>query len=344
MGFVSEKFTPGFRTIDGNQLNKLVQEINAGPSSGPTYYVNETKGTDNLNNTGVNPSQPLATLDRALAIESAALAGLGLSSVGRNAIVAFWGTQHRTATLVWNLPATHLVGIAATQLRGKRARISITGGTTGFNKLVQVTAQGCQFENFGTFYGFPNASAALVNWSDEAGRSSYQNVEFLGFGDTTTTTGSSNLTGSRAFVFNSSNGETTLQNCVFGDDTTTRNATNYTVEIAGAAARLSFIDSVFEALLGSSGGASSHLLIGANGIDRYLDIVRCRFHADVLGGPGGTAMAQALNVSTSAGGAIILDQSVAANGITAWQTTPTTNVQMNMTAPGAGGGKAITVA
>ena len=88
MGYVSEKFTPGFRLTDGNQLNKLVQEINSGPGSGPTYYVNATKGSDNLNNTGVNPYAPLATLDRALAIESAALDSLGLSSVGRNAIIA----------------------------------------------------------------------------------------------------------------------------------------------------------------------------------------------------------------------------------------------------------------
>jgi hypothetical protein len=341
MGYVSEKFTPGFRLIDGNQLNALVSEVNSGPGSGPTYYVNETKGSDNLNNTGQNPKQPLATLDRALAIESAALSAIGLSSVGRNAIVAFWGTQHRTATLVWNLPATHLVGIASTQLRGKRARISVTG-STGFNKLVQVTAQGCQFENFGTFYGWPNSSAALINWSDEAGRSMYNNVEFLGFGDATVSTGTANLTGARAFVFNNSTGETTWQNCVFGDDTTTRNATNYTVEIAGNGARLSMIDCVFEAYLGSSGTASSHILIQAAGMDRYLDLVRCRFHGD--GSSGASTMAQALNVSVSAGGNVLLDSSSLSIGITAWQTTPTTNVQMNMTAPSSGGGKAITVA
>ena len=341
MGYVSEKFTPGFRLIDGNQLNALVSEVNSGPGSGPIYYVNETKGSDNLNNTGLNPNAPLKTLDQALVLESAALTRAGLSSVGRNAIVAFWGTQHRTTSLVWNLPATHLVGIASTQLRGKRARISISG-TTGFNKLVQVTAQGCQFENFGTFYGWTNSSAALINWSDEAGRSMYNNVEFLGFGDATVSTGTANLTGARAFVFNNANGETTWTNCVFGDDTTTRNATNYTVEFAGGGARLSMIDCVFEAYLGSSGGSSSHLLIAASGIDRYLDLVRCRFHGD--GSSGATAMSQALNVSVSAGGNVLLDQSALSIGITAWQTTPTTNVQMNMTAPSSGGGKAITVA
>ena len=336
MAYVSTQFTPGFRLTDGSQLNQMISQINAGPLSGPTYYVNETLGSDNLNNGGQNPYEPLKTLDRALAVESAALTARGLSSVGRNAVVAFWGTQHRTSTLAWNLPSTHLVGISAGQLRGKRARISVSG-TTGFNKLVENSAQGNYFGNFGTFYGWPNTSAALVAWSDTAGRTMYDNVEFLGFGDTTTTTGSSNLTGSRAFVFNSNDGETTWNQCVYGVDTTVRNATNYTVEIQGGAPRLSFTDCVFEADLGSSGGSSSHLLIGVGGIDRYLDLVRCRFHN--AASSGATAMSQALNVDVSAGGTVILDQSTASLGITAWQTTPTANVVMNMVAATTTGGK-----
>ena len=336
MAYVSTQFTPGFRLIDGSQLNQMVSQINAGPLSGPTYFVNETLGSDNLNNGGQNPYEPLKTLDRALAVESAALTARGLSSVGRNAVVAFWGTQHRTSTLAWNLPSTHLVGISAGQLRGKRARISVTG-STGFNKLVENSAQGNYFGNFGTFYGWVDASTSLIAWSDTAGRAMYDNVEFLGFGDSTVSTGSSNLTGSRAFVFNNNVGETTWQNCVFGVDTEARGATNYTVEIKGNAPRLSMIDCDFEAYLGSGGTAGSHLLIGVAGIDRYLDIVRCRFHAS--GSSGGSAMAQALNVDTAAGGTVFIDQSTFGNGITAIQTTPVTAVQINMVAATTGGGK-----
>lgn len=334
MGFVTERFTPGFRQTDGSQLNDMIDQINAGPSSGPVYYVNETIGSDGQNNDGFSPYSPLKTLDRALVLEGRALTAAGLSSVGRNAVVGFWGTQHRTSSLVWSLPATHLVGLGATQLRGKRARISVTG-STGFNKLGQVTAQGCQFSNFGTFYGWANTSAALLCWSDEAGRSSYDNIEFMGFGDGTVSTGSSNLTGSRALKFSGS-GETTWRNCLFGVDTQDRNAANYTVEITSGAPRMSFIDCAFEARLGASGGASSHFLVGAAGIDRYLDIVRCRFHNFST-----TAMAQVLNVSSSAGGTVFLDQSTFGAGGTAWQTSPTANVVMNMTIPTSGGGKAI---
>lgn len=337
MGIITQRFIPGPRLIDGSDLNNLVNQANAGPGSGPTYFVNETIGNDGggaYPNAGTNPAQPLKTLDAALKLESAALAGAGLSGVGRNAVVAFWGTQHRTSSLVWNLPATHLVGLGAQQLRGKRARISVSG-TVGFDKLVQVTAQGCEFANFGTFYGWPNTAGALLAWSDEAGRSDYENVEFMGFGDATGGTGSANLVGSRAFKFSGS-GETTWRRCVFGVDTADRGAANFTLEITNAAPRLTLEDSVFEARLGAAGGGASHLLIAAAGLDRYLDLVRCRFHNFST-----TAMAQALNVSVAAGGTVFMDQCTFGPGITAWQTAPTANVVMNMTAPGAGGGKAI---
>lgn len=331
MGYISQRFTPGFRLIDGTDLNNLVNQANTG-ATGPVYYVNETLGTD-ANNSGADPSKPLKTLDKAIALEAAALSQIGMSSVGRNAVVAFWGTQHRTSTLAWNLPATHLLGISANQLRGKRARISVTG-STGFNKLVAVTAQGCNFANFGTFYGWTDSATSLLCWSDEAGRSNYDTVEFMGFGDNTASTGSASLTGSRALKFTGS-GETTFSNCVFGVDTTDRNATNYTVEITSGAPRMSFVDCAFECRLGASGGGSSHFLIGAAGIDRYLDLVRCRFHNFST-----TAMSQILNIDTAAGGTVFMDQCTFAGG-TAWQTAPTANVVMNMTAPGAGGGKAI---
>lgn len=336
MTYVTERFTPGFRLIDGSVLNAMVDQINAGESiGGVTYFVNQTIGDDTVGNNGLNPYQPLRTLDRALELESVALTRLGLSSVGRNSVVAFWGTQSRTSTLVWNLPGTHLLGLAANMLRGKRARISVTG-STGFNKLVQVTAAGCQFSNIGTFYGWEDSATSLLCWSDEAGRSAYNNVEFLGFGNNTASTGSANLTGSRALKY-SGVGESTFRNCVFGVDTTDRDATNYTVEIAASpgAPRMTFEDCVFEARLGASGGSSSHFLIGVGGIDRYLDLVRCRFHNF-----SSTAMAQVLNISVSAGGTVFMDQCTMA-GATAWQTSPTANVVMNMTPPNTGGGKAI---
>lgn len=303
------------------------------PWNGPAYFVNESVGLDG--NSGASNS-PLQTLDRALALESAATGGAG----GRNAVVYFWGTQHRTTTLAWNLPSTHLIGICSPMKRGKRARISVTG-STGFNKLVENSAQGNFFANFGTFYGWANSSAALINWSDIGGHSTYENVEFMGFGDGTVSTGSANLTGSRAFSFNTNVGETTWRDCVFGVDTEVRNAANFTLEIAGGAPRLTFENCDFEADLGSSGGGASHVLIDVDGIDRYAIFNRCRFLNAEYGGPGATAMAQCFNAGASTGGTLVIDQCMAA-GITAWQTTPTAAYQ-NMVAPSSGGGIAAQV-
>ena len=190
---------------------------------------------------------------------------------------------------------------------GERSRIApatTLAGTAGFNNLVNVTAQNCLFMNLGTFYGFSNTAAALVCWSDTGGRNNYVNCEFNGFGDGTGSTGTSNLIGARAFYFASNTGETTWDNCYFGVDTTVRNVTNYTLEIAGGSARLKFRRCTFAADLGSSGTASSHVLIGADGIDRWCDFEWCRFTADTLS--GGSAMAQAFNVNAAAGGVVAL--------------------------------------
>lgn len=292
------------------------------PFTGTYVWVNESTGSDGFPGTA---DQPFKTLSYALT----------QCGDGNGSVIFFQGTIHLTSKLTWN-KQVHLVGLDAPLQRGKRARISVSG-STAFSPMVDVTASGCWFVNFGTFYGFNSASNNAICWQDSAGRSCYDNVEFMGFGDGTVTTGTANIVGARAFKFNNNTGETTWRSCVFGVDTVTRNATNYTVELAGGAPRLTLLDCIFEAYLGASGGASSHVLIGASGIDRYVDFVRCRFHA--AGDSGGTAMAQAFNVNGAPGGTVFLDQCTVGNGVTAIQTTPVTAMQMNMVAATTGGGK-----
>jgi hypothetical protein len=290
--------------------------------TGNWWFVNETTGSDG--NTGAANS-PFKTLSQAQTKATA----------NQNDVVAFQGTIHQTSSLVWGKNQVHLIGMAAPLQTGKRARISVSG-STGFNKLVQVTGSGCQFANFGTFYGWPNSSAALINWSDEAGRSSYDNVEFMGFGDATVSTGSSNLTGSRAFSFNNNTGETIWRNCQFGVDTLQRGAANFTMEFLGNGARLQMENCNFVSDLAAGGTGSSHIKIGTAGIDRWLNLVGCRFNSF----NGGSTMAQALNVTLDCGGNVFLDQCSAYGAITAWQTAPTANVQMNMVAATTTGGLA----
>lgn len=292
--------------------------------TGNWFFVDETNGGDG--NSGA-ANAPLATLSAALA----------KCTAGNNDVVAFVGTIHLSASLVWNKAQTHLIGICAPIKRGKRARISVTG-TTAFSPMVSVTAAGCNFRNFGTFYGFDSASNNVTPWQDTGGRNSYDNIEFLGFGNGTATTGTANKTTSRAFIFNNSTGESTFRSCVFGVDTVVRNATNYTLEIAGGAPRLSFYDCDFEADLGASGASSSHVLIGSAGIDRYCNFINCRFMDSTKS--GGTTMTQCFNVSSSAGGFVFLDQCTIV-GITKPETTASNSIFINNSAVSATAGIAI---
>lgn len=296
------------------------------PFPGNWYFVNETLGGDG--NPGTY-NQPLATLS----------AALSKCNANNNDVVAFSGTIHLTSSLLWNKNNVHLIGLCSPQTIGKRARISVTG-TVAFNNLVNVTASGCNFRNFGTFYGFNDTLSVGANvcWLDTGGRNSYDNVEFDGFGDGAASTGTANLTAARAFKLNTSTGETTWRNCYFGVDTVVRNATNYTLEIAGGAPRLIFENCTFSADLGSSGASSSHVLVGSGGIDRHVTFNRCRFYDTTKS--GGTTMTQAFNVSGSAGGFIFLDQCTIV-GITKPETTASNSIFINTSAVSATSGIGI---
>lgn len=314
-------------------LNQLV--LDTGPVlpganfyTGNYWFVNEATGSDG--NSGSNAS-PFKTLAQA---QTKAVAN-------NNDVVVFQGTVHLTSSLLWAKNQVHLIGMCDPLHVGKRARISVTG-TTAFNNLVSVSASGCHFKNFGTFYGFNDTLSvgADVCWLDTGGRNCYDNVEFDGFGDGTASTGTANLTAARAFVLNTNTGETTWRNCYFGVDTVQRNVANYTLELKGAAPRLHFENCTFSADLGSSGTASSHVLIGVDGIDRWANFVGCRFLSTTLS--SGSTMAQAFNVSASAGGVVLLDQSTFF-GITHIETSASGSVFSNMSVPAATGGISISV-
>lgn len=277
-------------------------------------------------------TSPFNTLQQALAV----------SPAGSNNVIFITGTVHLSSLsspIVW--PSNvHLVGLCAPLKRGKRARISVSGATP-FGPLIQVTGSGSIFQNFQTFFGFPTTGATSpICWEDDGGRNNYNLVEFLGFGDGTASTGTSNQTGARAFKFNNSTGESTFRSCVFGVDTIQRGVANHTLEIAGGAPRLTFEDCDFESDLAAGGTGSSHVLIGSAGIDRYLKFERCKFLSATLS--GGSAMAQVLNVSGSAGGIVLLNECISF-GATAWETSPSASVFYDMLTPAAlqAGGKTV---
>lgn len=289
--------------------------------TGNWYFVNETTGSDGNPGTA---NAPLKTLSQAHT----------LATANQNDVVAFQGTIHQTASLAWSKNQVHLIGMCAPLKRGKRARISVSG-TTAFTPLLDVTASGCYFGNFGTFYGFDSATNNVMCLSAAGQRNCYANVEILGFGDGTATTGTANKTTSRAAVVGGAGGagENTFLNCVFGVDTEARNATNYTLEFLSGSGtpRNYFIGCDFEALLGSSGGSACHIYVAASGsIDRYAKFERCTFNNAV--NSTGTTMTACALIAASAGGYITMVDCEAV-GITDWEATPSNLLYHNMVVP-----------
>lgn len=291
------------------------------PFTGKYFWVNETTGSDG--NTG-GAQDPFATLTQALS----------KCTANQNDVVFFTGTIHLTSTLTWSKNQVHLIGLDAPLMRGKRARISVSG-STAFTPMVNVTASGCWFMNFGTFYGFNSSSNNAICWAEAGARNCYDNVEFLGFGDNTASTGTANRTAARAIVVGSAggNGENTFRGCLFGVDTTTRNATNYTLEFLSGSAtpRNYFYDCVFEGLFGASGTSGAHIYAAASGsIDRYATFERCLFYSDVKS--TGSTLTQCINIAASVGGFLLM-KDCSMVGITDWETSATNQVFLDGAAP-----------
>ena len=316
----------GITHLDQLTLNTGPVLPAVGPYTGNWYFVNETTGSDG--NSGAANS-PLKTLSRAHT----------LAASDNNDVVAYSGTIHQTASLTWSKNQLHLIGMCAPVRRGKRARISVSGATA-FTPLLDITGQGCHFRNFGTFYGFNSASNNAVCVSAAGQRNVFDNVELLGFGDGTATTGTANKTGSRACVVGGAGGlgENSFYNCVFGGDTIARGAANYTLEfLSGSASPRNYFQNCdFEMLLGAGGTAGGHLYAAASGsIDRYAIFEDCTFNNAVKS--GGSTLTQLANIAASVGGYITMRR-VQTIGVTHIETTPTNQIYIDMGLPSATSG------
>lgn len=257
------------------------------PFTGNQFWVDETFGSDG--NTG-GPQDPLKTLGQAHT----------LCTAENNDVVFLSGSVHTTATLAWSKNKTHLIGLTAPS-QNNRARISQTGSTV-FSPLVNVTAQGCIFKNFATFHGFADASTQIC-WTDSGGRNGYDSVQFLGMGNATAAA----QAGSRSLLITGSTGENRFTNCQIGLDTVTRatNA-NASLELAGASPRNVFTGCVFPMLTSLAGDL--FVSIGSGGIDRWVLFDDCFFVNCV--DAGGTIATNAITANASAGGSVLLNNSI----------------------------------
>lgn len=282
------------------------------PFNGNWFFVDPASGSDG--NTG-GAQDPFATIGRAY----------NLCVSGNNDVVVLYGdgttagTARLSTTLTWAKNATHLIGVGAPIPQFGRCRISTTSGATAFTPLVSVTGIGCNFWNLGIFYGFDDVSTQIC-WVDTGGRNYYANVHFGGMGHATA---AAQAGGRSLKVGGAGIGECVFQSCTIGLDTVTRTAANYSLELTGGTPRNKFIDCHFPAFTTGSGTSGGFITVGAAGVDRDNTFIDARFINQTKS--SSTAFSQAMSVSGSAGGMLLLDNCLVF-GCTALETAPSGNV------------------
>jgi hypothetical protein len=248
------------------------------PVVGNTFFVDPANGSDGAG--GQSHGDAFATLEAAYAAATA----------GQNDVIYYiagTGSITLSETLTWAKSYTHLVGIAAPNGVGTRARIFQDADATGVSPLIDITASGCIFANFYVFQGVDDATS-LVNIRVTGSRNYFNGVHFAGGGH------ASQAINGGASLLISGGSENTFANCTIGVDTidAATGMAGLVVAATGGAARNRFIDCQFTLQAGNAGAIFVELL-GNSGLDRYLKFVRCEFS-----NLSATAMTQAFAVDS----------------------------------------------
>lgn len=197
MGYVSERFTPGFRLFDGSQLNTMVDQINAGPGSGPTYYVDTVYGSTSAS--GASWESAFKTM--AQAFNALYIANSRHAGSANNAVIYFIGTVREQLLAPLGVSGVSIIGAAGGNVRddnGAKWTYPASGATAG-GALLSLREQGWSVQNF-LMTPEPTAGAAVVlNRQENAtypDASHFQSIgmRFVGI-DVTTTYGIQDIGG-----------------------------------------------------------------------------------------------------------------------------------------------------
>jgi hypothetical protein len=284
------------------------------PMFGPTFlgniwFVSAAGGADG--NAGNAPSQAFKTLAGALAHVVP----------GNNDVIFFSGTITLTAPLVWNASNTHLIGCNPQGEVGNLSKITYAGATS-VTPLVHVTGSGCLFQNFSVQHLGTVATTAQVAWQDSGSHNTYDHVQLGGLG----VAAQAAVVGSRSLLIDggsgqsapvTGNGDMLFQRCTFGLSAIPRAAANATLELQSASPRNVFRECRFTMLATAS--TPLHMLIGASGLDAWLEFQNCTFLNNIRGASG-SAIAQAFSINATQTGLILFANSFSV-GATKLETT-----------------------
>lgn len=304
-------YSTGGQNISG-QFGMPLFGISGLPAfTGNYYWVDGTNGSDG--NTG-GPQDPLKTLTQALA----------QCVAGNNDVVLFTGTFSPSATFTWSKNNTHLIGLG-------QAVISVANpaATTGaLSPLVNVTAQGCIFQNFTVVSGIAQA-ATQVAWAEAGGDNVYTAVTINQVANAT----AGAQAGNRALTVASKSNVFT--NCIVGGD--------QVIRATAASANLEFLagsgDNIFDTCvfpMWSSVATTVFATAATATMSGFTMFKNCLFALNLQGAGSVGTLTVGMTINATAGGVVML-QDTAMIGATA--TGAGAPVYTNLPASNAAGGR-----
>jgi len=237
-----------------------LQGIPVGPNSN-IYLVDPANGNDK--NPGTNFKAPLLTLpeayDRCITGQHDTV--LTLASAAALTL---------TEQLTWSKNLTHLLGLGAPTMYGKRTRI--ISGADDISPLVIFSGYGSIFKNLRIVHEQADDTGSLINARVSGARNHFENVEFAG-----NATASSAIDGGCSLEIATGGAELLFKDCVIGLDTI-EEATGCMAMVVSAtgAARNRFDRCVFAGYANSTGAGLVEVNSG-NSIDRAWVFRDCEF-------------------------------------------------------------------
>lgn len=233
--------------------------IPRGPNS-KIYLVDSVHGDDD--NSGLRWTKPLLTLE----------AAEDLCVTGHNDTVILMNSATEyalAAMLTWDKNLTHLIGMSAETMAGKRCRVL---PSADLDTMVTISGYGNIFKNIRFSHEY-NAATSLTNVKVTGPRNYFENVEFIG----NVYTAQAIDTGCSLRIANNA-GESLFKHCMIGTDGTI-SATGLMAMVVDAAAppaRLRFENCHFAGYAGSTAAGLVEYL-GTACIQRAWVFDRCEF-------------------------------------------------------------------
>lgn len=271
------------------------------PVPGDVYWIHPGNAASVDGNSGLSPERARVTISSVqssmTANQNDAVMLIGNSSAAATNVVS------ESAAVAWSKNLTHIMGTSFTRVAH---RSSIRASSTSMVETLTLSADGVVMANFHITNQSSGAAAnQCINYTGQRG--AFYNLHIAaGFNQT-----GADRNDLSDLLMNGS-GEDYFENCTIGLDTVDRAGTGANVRFTACknTARVEFKGCRFISITDNS--TFTPLVVPAASIDRYLIFDDCLFINPGVAS-GRTQLAEAFDISATAGGIVILKQTFVAD-------------------------------